>query len=123
MKHTMRLFVALCVAGLMSSAVGVAAQSSTWTPTNESRIEYQWHLDKTVSDNWRCVISFRWVGPEPKGKAYVAKGNVTYERDKAGGGGQLQGRLYLLFTKDKKEADDPKVGCGRVISLTITSVE
>ena len=118
----MRFVIVTSLACLIPCTAGMA-QTSTWTPTNDARIQYRWQLDQKISDNWRCVISYRWVGGEIEGKAYTVKGKVTYERDKHGGGGQLTRSLFALFTKQQREAEDPVTGCGRVVALRIDSVQ
>jgi hypothetical protein len=115
----------LCsIAGLILFSVASIStgQSNGWMATNDQRIQYQWHVDKKIRDNWRCVIAFRWVGPPPT-RAYNVNGTVTMQGDPYAGGRQTKGRLFMLFTVNKTDATEGKTQCSRVDAISIDSVQ
>jgi hypothetical protein len=114
---------ALAVLAVLAAALVAYAQDGSWRPTNDSRVQYRWTIDDKVKDNWRCVIAFRWLGPEPANRSYNVKGQVTFEGDRHAGGGHRTHLIYLLFTKQQKETNDDQTGCGRVLTVSINSVQ
>ena len=108
---------------VLLAATHLSSQSGTWQPTNDNRIQYLWSIDDSVKDNWRCVVRFRWTGPEPENRSYNAKGLITFEGHPNVGAPQQTHLIYLLFTKQQKETNADQTHCGRVLTVSINSVQ
>lgn len=123
MQMKLRNSILIVLTVMLGFIPSLFPQDGAWQSTNDRRVQYRWSIDDSVKDNWRCVVAFRWLGPEPEDRSYNVKGLVTFEGDRHSGGGQRTHPIYLLFTKQQKETNADQTGCGRVLTVSINSVQ